>query len=116
MSNSADCKLLCTDIGTEKAARNFIGVNLLMTNQFRLNRKGRQAIGPRARVKISASSFVRRVELGQVFLETGRGVGDKGAIVVRTWIIAPIVNSAAMLEKAIAAEFRVFFGNLLKLY
>jgi len=76
-----------------------------MIHQVTDLRERRFAIDPLTREVVAAVFFVRRVEHGQVSFKAPFGVGDKLAVVMRTRIIAPAMNSAAMFKHAVAAQW-----------
>ena len=101
---TGECIAAWISVRTKHTAKDNIIMNTLMIHQVTDLREWRFAICPLTREVVAAVFFVRRVEHGQVSFEAPFGVGDKLAVVMRTRIIAPAMNSAAMFEHAVASQ------------
>ena len=90
-----------------------IAMNPFMPRQICITVKSRFAPGPLTRIVVAIVRLVRRVKLGQVILCARFWISHKFAIVFFTRIIAPMVNSSAMLNLGLGKNlfFHFFFSR-----
>ena len=75
-----------------------------MQNHLRIVQKSSFTVWPWAREIVAVVCSVRRVELSHVTFEACIRIGNKLAIVMRTRIIAPAVNSSTMFKQSVTAQ------------